>query len=156
MKNLCTDKQPNSRIEIFRRQTIDQLKKPILAIALGGCFAAVAIFLVSSFLPIIPTSAKYSMSVDPVIVKDEMGIETHVAIKNTGTSPLTNVIVYYGGTAKSDVIPVLDPGEKISLSPPEGSDLNQVSITTDQGINMTKEYRSPASANFVGNSGYGG
>lgn len=149
-------KQTDSRIEIFRRQPNDQLKKPILAIVLGGCFVAVTIFLVSSFLPIIPTSAKYSMSVDPVIVKDEMGTETHVAIKNTGTSPLTNVVVYYGGTAKSDVIPVLGPGEKISLSPPEGSDLNQVSITTDQGINMTKQYRSPTSANFVGNSGYGG
>lgn len=132
------------------------MKKPILAIVLGGCFAAVTIFLVSSFLPIIPTSAKYSMSVDPVIVKDEMGTETHVAIKNTGTNPLTNVVVYYGGTAKSDIIPVLGPGEKISLSPPEGSDLSQVIITTDQGINMTKEYRSPTSANFVGNSGYGG
>jgi hypothetical protein len=144
------------KAQIFRRQTIDQLKKPILAIVIGGCFAAVAIFLLFSFLPIIPTSAKYSMAVDPVIVKDEMGIETHVAIKNTGTNPLTNVVVYYGGTAKSDIIPVLGPGEKISLSPPEGSDLNQVIITTDQGINMTKEYRSPASASFVGNSGYGG
>lgn len=132
------------------------MKKPILAIVIGGGFAVVAIFLVFSFLPIIPTSAKYSMSVDPVIVKDEMGTETHVAIKNTGTNPLTNIVVYYGGTAKSDIIPLLGPGEKISLSPPEGSDLNQVSITTDQGINMTKEYRSPASASFVGNSGYGG
>ena len=132
------------------------MKKPILAIVIGGCFAAIVIFAVFGFLPIIPTSAKYSMSVDPVIVKDEMGTETHVAIKNTGTDPLTNVIVYYGGTAKSDIIPILGPGEKISLSPPEGSDLSQVSITTDQGINMTKEYRSPASASFVGNSGYGG
>ncbi len=132
------------------------MKKPVLSIAIGVCFVAVTIFLVSSFLPIIPTSAKYSISIDPVIVKDEMGTETHVAIKNTGTDALTNVVVYYGGTAKSDTIPTLGPGEKISLSPPDGSDLNQVRVTTDQGINMTKQYRSPTSANFVGNSGYGG
>ncbi len=132
------------------------MKKPILSIAIGGCFVAVTIFLVSSFLPIIPTSAKYSISVDPVIVKDEMGTETHVAIKNTGTDSLTNVVIYYGGTAKPDTIPVLNPGEKISVSPPEGSELDKVYITTDQGINVTKEYRSPTSANFVGNSGYGG
>ncbi|MGI0018577.1 MAG: hypothetical protein ACREA1_07695 [Nitrosotalea sp.] len=132
------------------------MKKPVLSIAIGGCFVAVTIFLVFSFLPIIPTSAKYSIAVDPVIVKDEMGTETHVAIKNTGTDALTNVVIYYGGTAKPDTIPVLNPGEKISLSPPEGSDLDKVYIITDQGLNVTKEYRSPTSANFVGNSGYGG
>jgi len=132
------------------------LKKPILSIAIGGCFAAVTIFLVFSFLPIIPTSAKYSISVDPVIVKDEMGTETHVSIKNTGTDVLTNVIVRYGGTAKPDVIAILNPGDKISLSPPDGSSLDVVRVTSDQGINMTQEYRTPTSANFVGNSGYGG
>jgi hypothetical protein len=132
------------------------LKKPILSIVIGACLVAVTIFVVFSFLPIIPTSAKYSISIDPVIIKDEMGTETHVSIKNTGTDVLTNVVVYYGGTAKSDVIGVFGPGEKISLSPPDGSELNEVRVTTDQGINMTKEYRTPTSANFVGNSGYGG
>ena len=123
---------------------------------MGGGFAAVAIFLLAIFLPIIPISEKYSISVDPIIVKDEMGTETHVAIKNTGTDALTHVVVYYGGSAKSDIIPTLNPGERISLSPPEGSELNEVRITTDQGINITKEYRTPASVSFVGNSGYGG
>ncbi|MDE1844528.1 MAG: hypothetical protein KGI10_04275 [Thaumarchaeota archaeon] len=132
------------------------MKKSILSIVMGVGFAAVAIFFLAIFLPIIPTSEKYSMSVDPIIVKDEMGTETHVAIKNTGTNALTNVVVDYGGSAKSEVIPILNPGEKISLSPPDGSDLNEVRITTDQGINITKEYRTPASASFVGNSGYGG
>jgi len=123
---------------------------------MGAGFAAVAVFFLAIFLPIIPISEKYSISVDPIIVKDEMGTETHVAIRNTGTDALTHVIVYYGGSAKSDIIPILNPGEKISLSPPEGSELNEVRITTDQGINITKEYRTPASASFVGNSGYGG
>ena len=123
---------------------------------IGGGFAAVTIFFLAIFLPIIPISEKFSISVDPIIVKDEMGTETHVAIKNTGMNALTNVVVYYGGSAKSDVIPMLSPGEKILLSPPEGSELNEVRITADQGINITKEYRTPASASFVGNSGYGG
>lgn len=85
-----------------------------------------------------------------------MGTETHVTIKNTGMNALTNIMIHYGGTAKPDVIPILNPGEKVSLSPPEGSELNDVRITTDQGINVIKEYRTPASASFVGNSGYGG
>lgn len=123
---------------------------------MGGGFAAVTIFFLVIFLPIIPTSEKYNISVDPIIVKDEMGTETHVAIKNTGTNALTNIVVYYGGSAKPEVIHILNPGEKISLSPPDGSELNEVRITTDQGINITKEYRTPASVSFVGNSGYGG
>lgn len=96
------------------------------------------------------------MSVDPIIVKDDMGTETHVAIRNTGTNALTNIVVQYGGATKPDVIPILNPGEKISLSPPDGSALDQVQVTSDQGINITKEYRTPASISFVGNSGYGG
>ncbi len=124
--------------------------------AIGGCVVLVIAFFLSIFLPVIPISEKYSMSVDPIIVKDDMGTETHVAIRNTGTNTLTNIIVQYGGATKPDVIPILNPGEKISLSPPDGSALDQVQVTSDQGINITKEYRTPASISFVGNSGYGG
>ena len=131
------------------------MKKPIIGITIGGCLAAIAVFIAVSFLPIIPT-AKYNISLDPILIRDEMGTETHVAIKNTGMNALTNIVVHYGGTAKSDVIAILNPGEKISLSPPDGSELGEVRVTTDQGINITKEYRTPASASFVGNSGYGG
>jgi hypothetical protein len=132
------------------------LKKPILALVIGECFASIIVFLIVSFLPIISTSERYNISVYPIIVKDEMGTETHVTIKNIGMSSLTNIVIHYGGTAKSDIIPTLKPGEKISLSPPDGSDLNKVRVTTDQGIDVTQQYKTPASANFVGNSGYGG
>ncbi|HJW19457.1 MAG TPA: hypothetical protein VJ571_02730 [Candidatus Nitrosotalea sp.] len=132
------------------------MKKSILSIIIGGCFALVIALFLAIFLPVIPISEKYSMSVDPIIVKDDMGTETHVAIRNTGTNSLTNIVVEYGGSTKPDVIPVLNPGEKISLSPPDGSVLNEVQVTADQGINITKEYRTPASISFVGNSGYGG
>jgi hypothetical protein len=132
------------------------LKKPLLVLATFGGFAVIIIFLLINFLPWTTTSEKYSILVDPIMISDEMGTETHVAIKNTGTSPLTNIIVNYGGTAKPDIIPKLNPGEKMSLSPPVGSELKVVKVTTDQGIEITKEYRTPASASFVGNSGYGG
>lgn len=131
------------------------MKRSILTVTLGGGFGAVVAFLLLIFMPMIPTE-RYSMSVDPIIVRDAMGTETHVAIKNTGTEQLTNITVYYGGTAKSDTIPVLGPGERVSLSPPDGSQLDMVRVTSDHGINITKEYRTPASADFVGNSGYGG
>ena len=132
------------------------MKKSILPVAIGGCFIIVTVLFLIIFLPVIPVPEKYSMSVDPIIVKDEMGTETHVAIRNTGTNALTNIVVEYGGDTKPDVIPILNPGEKVSLSPPDGSVLNEVRVTADHGINITKEYRTPASISFVGNSGFGG
>jgi hypothetical protein len=132
------------------------LKKHVLTIAIGGILAAIIIFLAFSFLPILPPSQKYDISVTPILVRDEMGTETHVTIKNTGMDALTNVTVNYGGTAKPDVIPILNPGDKIMLSPPEGSDLTEVRVTSDQGIDVTQPYTVPASAPFIGNSGYGG
>lgn len=131
------------------------MKAPVLAIVIGGGLAAITIFLVFSFLIATPTQ-KYDISLDPIIVKDSMGTETHVSIKNTGTNALTNVKVDYGGTARPDLIALLSPGEKITLSPPTGSDLTSVRVTSDQGIDITKQYREPASAPFIGNSGYGG
>jgi hypothetical protein len=132
------------------------LKKPVLTIVIGVILAAIAIFLAFSFLPIIPPSQKYDISINPILVKDEMGSETHVTIKNTGMDALTNVTVNYGGTARPDIIPILNPGDKITLSPPDGSDLTEVRVTTDQGIDITQPYTIPESAPFVGNSGYGG
>ena len=128
----------------------------ILAAIVGGGVSAFIVFLVLTFLPIIPPSEKYDISVDPIIVKDDMGTEIHVAIKNTGMDALTNVTVIYGGSAKPDVIPSLNPGEKISLSPPQGSSLDYVRVTANEGIDITQPYRTPASAPFVGNSGFGG
>ncbi|HMK33347.1 MAG TPA: hypothetical protein VK431_06975 [Nitrosopumilaceae archaeon] len=132
------------------------MKKPILSILIGGILAAVGMYITLSFIPVISTTEKYNISVDPIMVADHMGTETHVALKNTGKNTLTNVTVHYSGTTRSDIIPILNPGEKVSLSPPDASDLSNVMVTTDQGINVTKQYRTPASADFVGNSGYGG
>ncbi|MGH2612397.1 MAG: hypothetical protein ACRDFB_05045 [Rhabdochlamydiaceae bacterium] len=119
----------------------------VIALICGG-IGALLIFLVLVFLPIIPPSQKYDISVDPIMIKDSLGTETHVGIKNTGMYALTNIRVEYGGTAKPDVIPKLNPGEKIILSPPEGSDLTMVRVTTDQGIDVSEPYRIPASPLF--------
>jgi hypothetical protein len=132
------------------------LKTPVLVAIIGGGIGALLVFLVLTFLPVIPPSQKYDIFVNPIMVRDSMGTETHVDIKNTGMDPLTNIKVDYGGTAKPDVIPILNPGQKITLSPPQGSDLTIVRVTADQGIAVSKPYNIPASAPFVGNSGYGG
>lgn len=84
-----------------------------------------------------------------------MGVEIHVAIKNTGTYALTNIVEHYG-VHKIRCYYHTQPWRKDSLSPPDGSDLSTVHRIIDQGIHITKEYRTSASANSVGNSGYEG
>ena len=85
---------------------------------------------------------KYSIFLDPFIDQQPLVTNTHVTVQNTGSEPLTNVRVYYGDDSKPDIIPVLNPGEKEILSPPPNSNLQQVTVTTDEGISITKPYRS--------------
>ena len=132
------------------------MKIPILTIIIGCGLTAIGLFLTLTFLPIFPPSQKYDVLVNPILIKGSLGTESHVEIKNTGSEALTNVTIYYSGTAKHDIIPTLDPGQRIFLSPPQGSDLMDVRVTSDQGINITKPYTTPVSVPFVGNSGFGG
>jgi len=41
------------------------------------------------------------------------------------------------------------------LSPPYGSDLGQVRVTADDGIDIAQSYRSPLNAPLIGNGGFG-
>ena len=66
---------------------------------------------------------------------------SRIIITNVGKEPITHIIVLYG--IKNETIQFINPGEKISLSPPEGSNLNQVRIIADNGINITSGYRTP-------------
>lgn len=114
------------------------MKKGIVAGISAGVIVAIVlvIFFISK-----PTE-KYSLSLDPFIDQQTLVTNTHVTIQNTGSEPLTNVRVDYGGGSKPDIIPILNPGDKMILSPPSNSDLQQVTVTTDQGFSITKPYRS--------------
>lgn len=66
---------------------------------------------------------------------------SRIMLTNLGKQPVTHVVVNYG--IKNETIQFINPGEKISLSPPEGSNLNLVRIIADNGINITTAYRTP-------------
>ncbi len=112
------------------------MKKGIL-IGICAGIAVVAIVLI-----IETPSEKYSISLDPFIDPQTLVTNTHVTVQNTGSQPLTNVRVDYGGGSKPDILPVLNPGEKVILSPPSDNPLQSVTVTTDEGISVTKSYRS--------------
>lgn len=114
------------------------MKKGVLAGIGGGAAVAITIAVIFMITP----HEKYSIYLDPFIDQQPLVTDTHVTVQNTGIEPLTNVRVDYGSGSKPDIIPVLNPGEKVILSPPSDNPLQQVTVTTDQGLAVTKPYRS--------------
>ena len=107
-----------------------------------GIGAGVAVAIIAIVLILQTPSQEYSISVDPFVDPQTLVTNTHVTVQNTGRAPLTNVRVDYGDGSKPDILPVLNPGERVFLSPPTDNSLQSVTVTTDQGISITKPYRS--------------
>jgi hypothetical protein len=109
----------------------------IMAAGLGTVTAImVGLFLFST----IPTE-NYSLDVDAMKDEQSLFINARVVLTNTGKVSLTDLLVDYGSTTES--VSRLDPGQKVSLSPPSGSNLDKVIVSTNEGLNVTKEYRKP-------------
>jgi hypothetical protein len=102
----------------------------------------VAVALIAMFASSLPTK-DYDLSVDAL--KDEQSLFTNarVVIKNTGRLPLTDVLVNYGSNREEPTIDVLQPGETLTLSPPEGVQLDQVTVTAKPSIQIVQPYRTP-------------
>jgi hypothetical protein len=109
----------------------------VLAVA-AGIIAVAIIAMVASALP----TKDYDLSVDAL--KDEQSLFTNarVVLKNTGRLPLTNVLVDYDGQ-KEPIIPVMQPGETLTMSPPENVQLDSVTVTAEPGIKIVQAYRTP-------------
>jgi hypothetical protein len=111
----------------------------IVAVAAAVAVGAVTIFSLSKG---ILATEPYSIDVDPFKDPQNLFVTARVMIQNTGAKPLTNVKVDFG-SGQGLAIDVLDPGQKVILSPPEGNSLQLVTVTADNGISVTKEYRIP-------------
>ncbi len=114
------------------------MQKVLVVGAAAGAAIAITVLVIILQTP----SEKYSIFLDPFIDPQTLVTNSHVTVQNTGREPLTNVKVDYGAGSKPDILPVLNPGEKVILSPPSDNPLQYVTVTTDQGISVTKEYRS--------------
>ena len=83
----------------------------------------------------------YSLQVDAMREDQSLFTNSRIILTNAGKQPVTNVVIFYD--IKNETIHTINPGDKISLSPPEGSNLNAVRIIADHGINITTGYRTP-------------
>jgi hypothetical protein len=88
------------------------------------------------------SSQDYEVDLDPLKDPQNLFVTARVMVQNTGGKPLTNVMVNFGG---GDILALgtLDPGQKVILSPPAENQLQQVTVTADNGILVTKPYRIP-------------
>jgi hypothetical protein len=106
----------------------------------AGLAAVSAIIIGMLLVSTIPTE-RYSLDVDAMKDEQSLFVNARVVLTNNGKLPLTNLSIDYGPT--TEVIARIDPGQKISLSPPAGSSLNNVRVSANEGIDITKDYRKP-------------
>lgn len=109
------------------------MRKSLVTGAIGGGAAVVITIVV---LALHGSTSQYSLYVDARTETGDGVSESHVTIQNSGYAPLTNLKVDYGNS--TDKIPVLNPGERVVLSPPSSS--KSVTITDDQGLTVTKPF----------------
>lgn len=112
-----------------------------IAFAVAIAAGIVGIALVAMVASTIPTK-DYDLSVDAMKDEQSLFTNTWVVLKNTGRLPLTNVLVDYG-SEREPAIPVLQPGESRTMSPPEDVQLDSVTVSADPGIKIIQQYRTP-------------
>ena len=111
----------------------------VVGVAVGAIAVMAVIFGMDIFKMSVSTQ-DYDIFVDPIIDKQNLFITGRITVQNTGSQPLTNLRVNFGG---GDVLPLgtLDPGKKIILSPPPDNAMEFVQVSADNGIFVSKAYR---------------
>lgn len=112
------------------------MRKYLVSGVIGGG-AAVVIATVLVFA-LHGTAPPYSLYVDARTESGDGTTDSHLTMINTGSQPLTNLKITYD-VGKADAIPVINPGDRIILSPPTAS--HTVTITDDQGLTVTKPFQ---------------
>lgn len=112
------------------------MQKYLVTGAIGGGAAVVisVVLILTLHGPTIP----YSLYVDARTESGDGTTDSHLTMINTGTQSLTNLRMTYD-VGKQDIIPILNPGDRIILSPPATS--HSVTITDDQGLTITKPFQ---------------
>ena len=115
-------------------------KKIYLAIVIIP-IVLVTIFILNNNMTFSTNKKEFDLNIDALKEEQSLFTHTRVTITNTGKQSLTDIKVDYGN--KSETVALLEPGHSYPLSPPAGSDLQRIIVTSDQGINITQEYRTP-------------
>jgi hypothetical protein len=129
-----------TNVKYISTNSKNEMRRSILIVIVGGIIVSSGLLIVVYGFKIF--TVDYNLELDPL--KDEQNLfsTARVALSNTGKLPLTNVVVNYGGQS-TESVESISPGEKLLLSPPENVALDFVTVTTNEGLNLTKMYRTP-------------
>lgn len=105
-----------------------------------GIISLMAVIFGLDILKISVSTQEYDIFVDPIIDKQNLFVTGRITIQNTGSQPLTNIHVNFGGGDTLD-IGNLKSGQKIILSPPPENPMEFVMIEADNDIFVNKAYR---------------
>ncbi|MGH9879042.1 MAG: hypothetical protein ACRD5H_15540 [Nitrososphaerales archaeon] len=121
-------------------------------IAIGGA-AAGGVAILVMFLSLQQySSEEYALDVDAFRDQADLIGFSRVILTNTGHSTLTNIVIDFGD--HRETLPKLTPGQKIMVSPKDGTEPDHVTVTADNGIHITKEFRSaPKAPGMIGGMG---
>jgi hypothetical protein len=114
----------------------------ILIIAIVVGIGIMTVYFGSDVIKMSIPTQDYDIFVDPIIDRQNLFDIGRVTIQNTGSKPLTNIHVNFGDGDTLD-LKILEPGDKILLSPPSENSMEFVMISADNDIFVSKAYRTP-------------
>ena len=119
--------------------------------AIGGIAGGAAI--VAMFVSLQQYSTEeYALDVDAFRDQADLIGFSRVILTNIGHSAVTNIVVDFGDY--KEILPKLPPGEKWIVSPKDGTQPSYVTVTADNGIHITKEFRTaPKAPGMIGGMG---
>ena len=89
-------------------------------------------------------SQKYSLNVDAIKDPESLFVNSRVILKNTGLATINNINIIYDNDLKFiSKINSLDPGQTVIISPPAGAPLKSLQVSSQEGISINKDFRSP-------------
>ena len=112
----------------------------ILIIAIVVGIGIMTVYFGSDVIKMTIPTQDYDIFVDPIIDRQNLFDIGRVTIQNTGSKPLTNIHVNFGDGDTLD-LKILEPGDKILLSPPSENSMEFVMISADNDIFVNKAYR---------------
>ena len=114
----------------------------MLIIAMVAGIGIMAVVFGSDVIKMSVPTQDYDIFVDPIIDKQNLFDIGRVTIQNTGSRPLTNIHINFGDGDTLD-LKILEPGDKILLSPPSENSMEFVMISADNDVFVSKAYRTP-------------
>ena len=117
-------------------------KYTLLLLAIVAGIGIMAVVFGSDLIKMSVPTQDFDIFVDPIIDRQNLFDIGRVTIQNIGSKPLTNIHINFGDGDTLD-LRILEPGDKILLSPPSEDSMEFVMVSADNDIFVSKAYRTP-------------